>query len=191
MSKKSKIILLAVILLAFIGLATKPLWSSAQHRAVDDPQQVDTSAHEDRAQQGTQGTSDTENIIDPEAGAGATDSVSLTKLLDDSFAAGQPVVVVLTYNADCCETTKEFFDKHRTTAGELEKKYSNKVKFAWIDIAVYDQLEHDKLMEVAQEFKVDSIPALVLLDKNRKVINSWIGELNRDEVDQAIAKAVS
>nr|WP_281246352.1 thioredoxin family protein [Desulfoscipio geothermicus] len=111
--------------------------------------------------------------------------------MDNSFATGKPVAVILTYDADCCPDTKKFFDEHRATTQEIEKKYGEKVSFAWIDIAIYDQLEHDKLMEVAEELNVNSVPAVVLLDNNRKVIKSWIGELNQEEVSQAIEQVVN
>jgi len=177
---KAKTIIFTLILLASIAIGTKPLWTNEESRADVVSEQSAVTAKEVPGQDTqTPGT------------AADTGAVTLTQLLDSSFATGKPVAVVLTYDADCCPDTKEFFDEHRTTTQEIEKKYREEVSFAWIDIAIYDQLEHDKLMEVAEELNVNSVPALVLLDNNRKVIKSWIGELNQEEVSQAIEQVVN
>jgi hypothetical protein len=82
--KQSKMIVLGVILLAFVALATKPLWWQGP----------------------VAGTSQTETGQVPTNQPGTTNSVDattpkLTKLLDNSFAKGKPVAVVYTYDGDC------------------------------------------------------------------------------------------
>lgn len=72
----------------------------------------------------------------------------------------------------------------------MEQKYAKQVNFAWIDIAVYNETEPDKLGEVAREMGIQTIPALVLLDKSRNVIKNWVGELNPTEAEKTFEQVV-
>lgn len=87
MKKRGKLVLLGVIMLAFVAVGSKPLWSGGGEKA--EISQVVTTQTE---------TSQTDNI---KSEPGQAKASKLAKLLDDSFAKGKPVAVVYTYNSDC------------------------------------------------------------------------------------------
>lgn len=79
---------------------------------------------------------------------------------------------------------------HRSVVQQMEKKYGELLTFAWIDIALYQESEGEQLMKLAEEMKVQTVPAFVLLDSNRKVIQTWMGEANQAEISKAIEEVV-
>ena len=73
---------------------------------------------------------------------------------------------------------------------QIEKQYGDQVIFIWIDIALYQGEENKQLMKIAEEMKVETAPALVLMDTQRKVIQTWQGDVDQGEVSKAIEQVV-
>ena len=88
---------------------------------------------------------------------------------------------VITYNAECCEKTKRFFEQHRNKVKELENKYGNLVKFEWYDYAVKDNATRGKIMDLMKTYKV-VLPALIIVDSEDNVLAKQTDEQSMDEV---------
>ncbi|MEG6616986.1 hypothetical protein V6C27_11210 [Peptococcaceae bacterium 1198_IL3148] len=84
----------------------------------------------------------------------------------------------------------DFFSNHRSVVQQIERQNSDKVTFVWLDIAVYQEQDYEQLMRVAEEMKVQTAPALVLMDSQRQVVQTWQGNVNPEEVNQAIEQVV-
>jgi thiol-disulfide isomerase/thioredoxin len=103
--------------------------------------------------------------------------------------SGLPVeALVFTYNANCCESTRQFFEQHRKAVQELENKYGRLVKFTWYDVAVEDKEEQKKLLEAAKKAGIKNIPAFVVLDQNGNVLLKQIGQLEINEVKKVFER---
>ncbi|RYD05791.1 hypothetical protein N752_07815 [Desulforamulus aquiferis] len=72
----------------------------------------------------------------------------------------------------------EYISAHRSVVQQIEREYSAQVTFAWIDVSIYQETEADLLMKTAREMKVQTIPALVLMDNKvhwcRPGMEKWI-----------------
>ncbi len=103
--------------------------------------------------------------------------------------SGLPVkALVFTYNANCCESTRQFFEQHRKSIQELENKYGRLVKFTWYDVAVEDKEKQKKLLEAAKKAGIKNIPAFVVLDQNGNVLLKQIGQLEINEVKKVFER---
>lgn len=100
-------------------------------------------------------------------------------------------MLVFTYDADCCSSTKEYFEKHRTAVKSLEQKYSAEVNFVWIDVARYGEAEKDSLVSIAKKYGVSAIPALVLIDAKGKPLPAVFGEINEKTIAGKLEGLVS
>ncbi|AQS59627.1 hypothetical protein [Desulforamulus ferrireducens] len=109
MKKRGKLVLLGVILLAFVAVGTKPLWSGGREKA-ETPQVVTTQTEASQTDMSNSEPSQAkasakaagQNQADQQQAAAVNAKApKLAKLLEDSFAKGKPVAVVYTYNADC------------------------------------------------------------------------------------------
>lgn len=80
---------------------------------------------------------------------------ALSDIVNVAIGKGKSAVLVFTYDADCCSSTKEYFEKHRIVVKGLEQKYSAVVNFIWIDVACYSETEKDRaFMRVHDEYSV-------------------------------------
>lgn len=115
----------------------------------------------------------------------------MDELISKNINEEKPAVLVFTYEADCCPSTREYFDRHKQTVQELESKYKNYVNFTWIDIAFYQETEREALMELANKYSVTSIPALVLVGKDGQADAPIVGEIDASGVDKQLQSLVS
>ncbi|MBM7855858.1 thiol-disulfide isomerase/thioredoxin [Desulfohalotomaculum tongense] len=116
---------------------------------------------------------------------------TLDSLLTGVLNGKKPAVLVFTYDADCCPSTREFFDQHKQAVQTLERKYKNYINFVWIDIAFYQETEREALMKLAQKYAIASIPAVVLIGKDGKAVPPIVGELDPAELDKQLQGLVS
>lgn len=100
-------------------------------------------------------------------------------------SSGKPAkTLVFTYNADCCESTKKFFEDHRNIVKDFENRYGNDVKFTWYDVSFQSESYQKELMEAAQKAGVNQIPAIVVLDSEGNVLNRQFGNINTAELNK-------
>ncbi len=172
MSKKTRTILLIILLLVVAVIASRSLWQG----------------------QGTAG----KTAVSGEYGSNAVDNSkatppqqlnqkpvpgsALSDIVNAAIGKGKSAVLVFTYDADCCPSTKEYFEKHRTAVKGLEQKYSAKVNFVWIDVARYGETEKDSLVSIAKKYGVSAIPALVLIDAKGEPLPAVLGEINEKTI---------
>lgn len=99
MGKRGKVILLGVILLAFVAVGTKPLWSGGNKEQAEVPQEITSQAESSQIEPSQ--IESGQSAANQQEQAGTVNVPKLAQLLEDSFAKGKPVAVVYTYNADC------------------------------------------------------------------------------------------
>lgn len=210
MSRRSKFILLLVLVAAVAVIVTRPLWmgeSAAGNAAGQGDAYSDTggSTVTNSGDQGAntqspnvtgsgnQGSSDnTDNggASAPKADDKAVAGTDLTKMVNSALGQGKPAVLVFTYNADCCPDTKEFFDKHRAAVKNIEREFSARANFVWIDVAIYNVVDGEGLNNLAKKYGVTAIPALVLVGADGKLLPVILGELDEKSVADKLAGLV-
>lgn len=94
------------------------------------------------------------------------------------------IAYVFTSNADCCESTKKYYNDHKNIVLELEKKYGKQVKFVWYDVASQDIAMQKVMRQKAAEFSINKVPAFIVLDTGGKVLFSQMGALEAAEVNK-------
>lgn len=186
MNKKRKSILLIALLLVVAVIASKPLWQgeSATGKTAASGELYADNSPDNESAPGNGGT-DTQK---PDEKAGP--ATGLANMVNAALGKNEPAVLVFTYNADCCPSTKEFFDKHRAAVKKLEQNYASGANFVWIDVALYDRVDRDALMEVANKYGVTAIPAVVLIDAKGKPLPVMMGELDEKAASDKLAGLV-
>ncbi|MFZ5897799.1 MAG: TlpA family protein disulfide reductase [Bacillota bacterium] len=116
---------------------------------------------------------------------------TVADLLGPALSGGKPLVIVLTYNADCCESTKQYFARHREMAEEMEQSYQGRVSFIWLDIALYDKLDRSGLKKLAQDYQIKAIPAIIVLDGNGAVAGRYEGIPDDTVIRETLDKLVN
>ncbi len=117
----------------------------------------------------------------------ASGNQSMPPQPDSSYPvnSGPPAkALVFTYNADCCESTRQFFEQHRNSVKDFENKYGNHVQFTWYDVAVKSEEYQNEVMAAAKRVGIKNIPAFVVMDVNGTVLTRQIGQINMDETNK-------
>ncbi len=174
MNKKTRTLLLIILFLVVAVVGSRSLWqgeSAAGKTAVSGEQ--NPGSGDNPSNKG----SSSQPAEEASAGSGLPDTVG------SAVGEGRPVVLVFTYNADCCPSTKEFFEKHRAVVKRLEQKFSPKANFVWIDVAFYGETDNEGLLGITKKYGVTAIPAVVLIDAKGNPNSVIPGELNEKSVD--------
>ncbi|MDI6709087.1 MAG: hypothetical protein QMC81_11370 [Thermoanaerobacterales bacterium] len=112
-------------------------------------------------------------------------------LVEPALQSGRPVALVLTYQADCCESTRRFFAEHRAAVESLERAYGQKISFVWVDVALYNETDRRGLQKLARDFQVTAIPALVIVDGAGGTVGKFEGQLDETEARGLLDRLVA
>jgi hypothetical protein len=76
------------------------------------------------------------------------------------------MVIYFTYSADCCESTREYFDKFDNSVKELKEVFNEEAKFIKADIAVEESSEKESIQRLARQYDLKEAPILLELLKD-------------------------
>jgi thioredoxin-related protein len=118
-------------------------------------------------------------------------SLSLEEQYKSITSSSKPSIIVFSYDADCCETTKKFFNAYNTKAKQLMKEYENKVGTLFINTGtVTEDKENEVLSKIANDNNVSILPSILILDANGDKIKVFEGTLDNKEVRKILDEVV-
>lgn len=100
--------------------------------------------------------------------------------------SGKPSVAVITYDADCCPGTKQFFVEYKETVELILLGYGNEISSMFINYGDVPVGEAENLQSIIQENGVLVIPAILILDKQGDVVHLVEGPFLEDDVKRMI-----
>ena len=141
----------------------------------------ETTVSEDSAEE----TSVSENDEDANDTSPEEDPNSLKNIYQRFIESGKPSILVFSYDADCCATTKAFFDNYNGTAKKILEEYNSKFNTLFINTGILDKNNMSTVVEIASQNKVLNLPSILILDKtgkNYKVIEGPFDEIEAKKV---------
>jgi len=91
-------------------------------------------------------------------------------------------IIVFTYEGDCCESTKKFFDEYNSKVRELISAYKNDFNSLYINTGILSEDDQEILMKIANENGVKTLPTIVIRNSEGKVIKVIEGPFIKEEV---------
>lgn len=108
---------------------------------------------------------------------------SLEKQYKRVIDSSKPSIIVFSYDADCCETTKRFYNEYNAKAKKLMKDYEGKFETLFINTGIInEEQERDMVKKIAREYGVKSQPSLLILDDKDKRVKVIEGDFDDKEV---------
>lgn len=118
-------------------------------------------------------------------------SFSLEEQYKRLSSSSKPSIIVFSYDADCCETTKKFFNDYNTKAKQLMKDYESKFETLFINTGIItDDKENEVLMKIANDNDVSVLPSILILDAKDKKVKVFEGTLDDKEVRKVLDEVV-
>lgn len=84
------------------------------------------------------------------------------------------IATIIDFNATWCGPCKQFAPIFEAAA----EKYGDKIEFKSVDV--------DEDPDLANQYKVESIPMVVLLDHKGNVLDSYVGYMDASQFDELI-----
>lgn len=126
-------------------------------------------------------------VGDKRAAAATLDPpLNLTAAFREITESGKPSVVVFSYDADCCETTKAFFNEYNTKAKAFLEEQKNKSNTLFVNTGVLDEEQVTEFLRIANETGITEVPCILLLDASGKPVQVLTGPFDAVAVTEAI-----
>lgn len=95
--------------------------------------------------------------------------------IDAALTSGRPALFVFTYNGDCCEGTREFFDDYSSAVAALAGEFAERVAVVWLDTALTDPASVEAIQALAWAYEVQYLPSLLAVDGTGAKLTTQVG----------------
>jgi hypothetical protein len=111
---------------------------------------------------------------------------SLKSIYQRFAESGKPSILVFSYDADCCASTKAFFDEYNSKAKKVLEENKDKFNTLFINTGILDKENTNTAIEIAAQNEVLNLPSILLLDKACKSYKVIEGVFNEAEVKKVL-----
>jgi len=111
---------------------------------------------------------------------------SLKGIYGRFIESGKPSILVFSYDADCCATTKAFFDNYNGIAKKILEGYNGKFNTLFINTGILDKNNMNTVIEIATQNEILNLPSILILDKTGKAYKVVEGLFDEAEVKKVL-----
>ncbi|QAA32783.1 hypothetical protein [Clostridium manihotivorum] len=99
----------------------------------------------------------------------------------------KPSIIIFSYDADCCENTKKFFNEYNSNAKKLMKDYENKFETLFINTGIIESDKGNKVLErITKDNEVSKLPSILVRDSKGKKIKVFEGTFDDKEIRKVL-----
>ena len=111
---------------------------------------------------------------------------SLRSTYQSFIESGKPSILVFSYDADCCASTKAFYDNYNGMAKKLLEEYKSKYNTLFINTGILDENNMSTAIEIATQYEALNMPSILILDKDGEAYKVIEGLFDEAEVKQIL-----
>ena len=119
------------------------------------------------------------------ASTSADQPIHLASIYASFKQSKKPSVIVFSYDAECCETTKAFFQDYNSKAKAFLEKQKNKLNTLFVNTGTMNEQQVSEFLEIAQETSMTEVPCVLLLDSSGKPVEIISGPFDAAAVSKA------
>lgn len=146
MKKTTKIIITLAVAVVLIAVASflvfKDFFQNNKNNGFEDEESSESSSS----------TSGYESLKD------------LKSKYEKILKSGKPSIIVFSYDADCCEKTRIFFDDYNKKVFALMEENKDKFDTLFINTGILDKKDMDTALDIASKNEVLTLPSILILD---------------------------
>mgnify|MGYP001205251358 FL=1 len=110
--------------------------------------------------------------------------------LDQALTGDRVVILVFSYDSQCCPSTEPFFSAYKKSVYESAGAFGEDVQLVWVNTGVESPEEQQEIQEIAREYEVTYIPTLLVIDKNKQVVESLVGPFDAALFEEIVRREV-
>jgi len=114
--------------------------------------------------------------------ASGGENLKLQTAYEKINSSEKPSIIVFSYDADCCPSTKQFFDEYNKKARQLMKDYEKQFETLFINTGILEEKDQQVLIDIAKENGVSRLPSILLRDSSGKPFKVIEGPFDDTEV---------
>jgi len=100
--------------------------------------------------------------------------------------SGKPSIIVFSYDADCCPSTKAFFEEYNDGVMELMDAYTGDFDALFINTGIPGEKNMDTAVEIASQNNVLNMPSILILDRSGTAYRVIEGPFDEVEVKKVL-----
>lgn len=112
----------------------------------------------------------------------APPELSPAAMIEQALAHRQTTVLVISYDAECCPGTQEFFAAYKEDVYRAMKPFSDKVQFVWINAGVENKAWQDEIMVIARRYSVTHLPSLLVINSAGEAVELIVGPFEDNQL---------
>lgn len=116
---------------------------------------------------------------------------SLKGIYERFLESGKPSILVFSYDADCCASTKEFFDNYNGMAKKIIEEYNGQFNTLFINTGILDKNNMNTVIEIATQHEILNLPSILILDKAGKPYKVVEGLFDEAEVKKILDRMLN
>jgi len=112
-------------------------------------------------------TSPEENEESSESSSSASGNESLEDLQSEYekiLKSGKPSIIVFSYDADCCASTKKFFNDYNKKALGLMEDYQDRFDTLFINTGILNEKDMNTALDIVSKNEVTTLPSILILN---------------------------
>ena len=108
-------------------------------------------------------------------------TVTVSEEIRAALSSGTPVLFVFTYQGDCCESTRKFFEGYgQAVTKGVEDFGSSRLAVVWLDTSLADEGSEKAILGLAAQYDITLVPSVALVDGSGRLLVSRSGLLEPD-----------
>ena len=118
-------------------------------------------------------------------------SMSLQEQYTLISKSSKPSIIVFSYDGECCESTKKFFDEYNNKAKQVMKDYESKYETLFINTeSIKEKNDSNVLNEIVEEYGVSKVPSLLIRDNENRKVRIFEGVFDHKEVRKVLDEVI-
>ncbi|MDD3777419.1 MAG: hypothetical protein PHN32_07415 [Actinomycetota bacterium] len=111
------------------------------------------------------------------------EDLGLKQYYSQMTGSGQPSIIVFSYDAECCESTRIFFENYNRQAQGIMESYQDSFNTLFINTGTLSSEDMQTALEIAKDTGALSLPSLVVLDSQGQAYKVFEGTFQAEEVE--------
>ncbi len=111
---------------------------------------------------------------------------NLKTVYEEILKSGKPSIIVFSYDAECCESTKIFFENYNKKAFEIINANKEKFDTLFINTGILGKEDMEAALKIAEDNGVVNLPSILILDSKGKPYKVIGGIFEESEINKAL-----
>ncbi|MFO7928606.1 MAG: hypothetical protein ACQEP5_09835 [Actinomycetota bacterium] len=114
----------------------------------------------------------------------------LETIYEEILKSGKPSIIVFSYDAECCESTRIFFENYNKKALEIINANKEKFDTLFINTGILGKEDMETALKIAEDNRVVNLPSILILDPKGKPYKVISDIFEESEINKGLEEVI-